>query len=158
MKTTRTVALDEFDFKILDLVQKDNSLPLRAISEAVNLSSAAVQRRLQVLRQSGVIRGEVALLDPNLVGKVITLIVEVHLEKTGTKAMAEIRKKFAIPEVQQCYYVTGSADFVLILHVSSMEEFKGISDRLFYSNKNVKWFQTLVVLETIKAGTQVPLP
>lgn len=157
MKTTKAVQLDEFDHKILDLVQKDNSLPLRAIGEAVNLSSAAVQRRLQVLRQNGVIRGEVALLEPALVGKVITIIVEVHLEKTGARAMAQMRKKFSIPEVQQCYYVTGTADFVLILHVASMEEFKSLSDRLFYSDKNVKWFQTLVVLETVKAGTEVPL-
>ena len=61
--------LDAFDRAILALLQRDATLPLRAIGAAVNLSAAAEQRRIQRLRRDGVIAAEVAVLDPGKAGR-----------------------------------------------------------------------------------------
>ncbi len=76
---TTPAALDRFDLAILDILQADNTTPQRAIAQAVNLSAPAVQRRIQRLKDSGVIRANVAVLDPVKVGKPLTIVLEVHL-------------------------------------------------------------------------------
>ena len=76
---TTPAALDRFDLAILDILQADNTTPQRAIAQAVNLSAPAVQRRIQRLKDSGVIRANVAVLDLVKVGKPLTIVLEVHL-------------------------------------------------------------------------------
>lgn len=149
--------LDDFDFAVLAIVQRDRATPLRKIAESVNLSTAAVQRRLRRLEEIGVIRGNVALIDPTLVGKPITVIVEVHIERGHLEPLKEIKARFSVPEVQQCYYVAGESDFILILTVATMEEFMETAHRLLYTNTDVKWFRTIVVMDRVKASLDVPL-
>ena len=60
--------LDSFDFAILEILQRDNSIPLRTLGEAVNLSAAAVQRRIKRMRETGVIVGNIAVVDPARLG------------------------------------------------------------------------------------------
>jgi len=148
--------LDNFDRAILDIVQADNSTPLRLLSERVNLSTAAVQRRLKRMEESGVITGNVAVVDPTLVGKPITILVEIMVERTSIDALEAMKKHFAIAQVQQCYYVTGDVDFVLVMNVATMQEYQVLSRRLFAENGNVKWFKTIVALDRVKVGLEVP--
>jgi DNA-binding Lrp family transcriptional regulator len=63
----------------------------------------------------------------------------------------------ATQEVQQCYHVTGTADFILIVTVSSMEEYAAFARRCFESNKAVARFDTHVVLERAKVGLTIPM-
>ncbi|MCK9798175.1 AsnC family transcriptional regulator [Pseudomonas chlororaphis] len=149
-------ALDGFDRAILQIVQQDNTTPLRALADQVNLSSASVQRRLKRMEECGVITGNVAIVDPTQVGKPITIVVEVMTERTSIDAMEAMKKHFAVPEVQQCYYVTGEADFVLIVNVATMQEYQALARRLFAENANVKWFKTMVALDRLKVGLEVP--
>ena len=150
-------ALDDFDLALLHLLQQDNSLPLRTLAEQVHLSSASVQRRIQRLQAAGFIQANVAIVDPEKVGQVITLMVEVHAERTQSADLELMKQAFSGPEIQQCYYVTGDADFMLVLTVASMSEFQALTQRLFHDNPNVKWFRTIVVLERVKSTLQVPI-
>lgn len=150
--------MDSFDLAILRLLQTDNTVPLRVISEQVNLSTAAVQKRLQKLRETGVIRAEVAMLDPDKVGRPITIIIEVHVEHTPPgKELEALKARFSGPEIQQCYYVTGNADFMLVVTVATMAEYQALTHRLFDDNPLIKWYRTTVVMERIKAELSVPL-
>ena len=149
-------SLDKFDRAILDLVQRDNTTPLRLMAEQVNLSTAAVQRRIKRMEERGVITGNVAIVDPTAVGRPITIIVEVMAERTSLEALEAMKAHFAVPEVQQCYYVTGEVDFVLVLTVASMQEYQALARRLFAENANVTWFKTIVALDRVKVGLEVP--
>jgi Lrp/AsnC family leucine-responsive transcriptional regulator len=153
----RPVDLDEFDLAVLGIVQRDRETPLRVIAERVNLSTAAVQRRLRRLEELGVITANIAVVDPSLVGKPITVIVEVHIHRVQIDPLNEIKRRFSGPEVQQCYYVSGEADFVLILSVATMEEYMDIANRLFYTCEDVKWFRSTVVMDRVKVGLTIPL-
>lgn len=150
--------LDSFDLAILGILQGDNTTPQRAIGERVNLSAAAVHRRIKRMEADGVIVGNIASVDPARVGRPITIIVEVGIENERLDLLDAAKKSFsAAPEVQQCYYVTGDADFVLVITVASMAEYEALTRRLFFENHNVKRFRTLVVMDRIKTGLAVPV-
>ena len=149
---------DRFDLAILDILQADNTTPQRAIAQAVNLSAPAVQRRIQRLKDSGVIRANVAVLDPVKVGKPLTIVLEVHLDNERPDRTAPLRARIAAEDaVQQCYSVTGEADYLLVVNVASMADYEALTRRLFEGDDNVKRFRTSVALASLKTGLRVPL-
>ncbi len=158
MPPKKSIQLDDFDLAILDQLQINNRTSLQEIGQSVNLSAAAVQRRVRRMEDARVIQSNAAIVDPASVGRPITIIVEVQVDSEHADLMDSARCEFAAaPEVQQCYYVTGAADFILVLTVSTMEEYEQLSRRLFLENKNVRHFNTFVAMNRVKAGLRVPL-
>ena len=152
------VDLDEFDLGILDILQRDNLTPQRVIGEAVNLSAPAVQRRIKKMAETGVIKANVAVVDPASVGQAITILVEVQVEREQAGLLDSTKMSFAAAsEVQQCYYVTGDADFILVITVPTMSVYEALTRRLFFANSNVKRFRTLVVMDRVKVGLAIPI-
>ena len=74
--------LDEFDIKLLRFVQHNNRLTADELSGRVGLSPSACQRRLAKLRRSGVIERDIAVVSPIAVGRQLTMVVQVTLERT----------------------------------------------------------------------------
>lgn len=154
----KSADLDDFDLAILDILQRDNTVPQRMIGEQVNLSAPAVQRRIKRMQASGIIQANIAVVDPATVGLPITIVVEVHIANERYDLIAAIKRSFMeAPEVQQCYEVTGEADFVLIVVVASMSAYEALTRRLFYDNPNVTKFKSLVAMDRVKIGLSLPL-
>ncbi|HZP67079.1 MAG TPA: Lrp/AsnC family transcriptional regulator [Rudaea sp.] len=150
--------LDEFDRRILAVLQKDNKTALRAIGERVHLSAASVQRRIARMERAGTIAANVAVVDPAHVGRELTIVVEVEVESERPDLIGKTRKALAAAaEVQQCYYVTGDVDFVLIVSVATMAEYEAFTQRVLIGSGNIKRFRTLVAMERTKVGLAVPL-
>jgi len=150
--------LDRFDLAILERYQRDTQLPARAIGDAVGLSAAAVQRRLKRLREEGVIERECAVLAPRALGMGVTCIVAVDLDREGNADLERFRRDMARRiEVQQCYYVTGHADFVLIVLAPDMATYDAFTREALMADANVRSFTTQVVLERVKVGLDVPV-
>lgn len=151
-------ALDPFDRKILAIVQQDCTRKAEAIAAEVGLSTSAVQRRLRALRASGVIRAEVALLDPEVTGAQITFIAGLEVERENYAALQQLRRwAEARPEVQQLYYVTGSVDLVAIILARDVGAYDGVTADLMRDNPLVRRITTNVVLQAVKLGQAVPL-
>jgi DNA-binding Lrp family transcriptional regulator len=152
--STRT--LDSFDCAILRIVQQDNKTPQRAIAEAVHLSAAAVQRRIAAMERAGVIRGNVALVDPDALSISITAVVEVFLRDERTESIDRAKALFrSTPEVQQCYYTTGGTSFVLVILTSDMRSYEALTRSLFSDHEWVASFRTLIALDRVKSDTSV---
>lgn len=148
--------LDGFDVAILSILERDNTTPQRTIGEAVNLSAAAVQRRIRRMEEDGVIQANVAIVDPACVGRPLTVLVAVDVESERVDLLDAAKASFvAAPEVQQCYYVAGDTDFLLVLTVGSMGEYEAVTRRLFFGNPNVKRFRTFVAMDRVKVGLSV---
>ena len=97
---SQTTKIDDFDRAILRLIQRDTRMPQRAIAEAVNLSTAAVQRRIAAMERSGVIVRNVAIVDPDQVGLGVTSIVEVNLVDEKAARVDKAKQLFRdAPEV-----------------------------------------------------------
>lgn len=147
---------DAFDLAILRLLQKDCTQPHRHIAEAVNLSTASVQRRIKRMEQSGIIASQTARIDPEAVGLPLTIVVEVELKTETDGHIGHIKRCFQdAPEIQQCYYVTGEVDFVLIVLVKDMSEYEALTRRLFFSNDNIRKFRSFVSMDRAKVGTSL---
>lgn len=154
----KSVDLDHFDVAILNILQRDSSTPQRTIGEAIKLSAPAVQRRIKRMEESGVILANIAVIDPARIGRAITIFVEVELGSERIDLIDAAKKSFAdAPEVQQCYYVAGDADFILVVTVAAMNEYEDLTRRLFFENHNVKRFRTVVAMDRVKVGLCVPL-
>jgi Lrp/AsnC family transcriptional regulator, leucine-responsive regulatory protein len=150
------LALDAADRRILRLLQKSNLGPHREIADEVGLSVAAVARRIQRLREAKIIMADVSVVDQNAAGRPLTLIVEVTSESERLDLLDGMRKRFfECPQVQQCYYVTGEVDFVLIFNVRDMDEYTALTRELFFDAGNVKSFRTFVSMRRVKTGSVV---
>ncbi|WP_292008962.1 Lrp/AsnC family transcriptional regulator [Chryseobacterium sp.] len=150
--------LDHFDISILQILQKDNMTPQRDIGESIGLSAAAVQRRIKKMRESGIIKADVSVVNVEKLTHAITLLVEVFLESEKIELIDYAKSVFtSTPEVQQCYYITGDSDFILIIVVPSMKEYELLTRKIFYSNPNIKHFKTSVAMDIIRSGLEIPL-
>ena len=118
--------LDTHDRAILVELQKDSRVSVSALAEASGLSTASVQRRVKRLRDTGVILGEVAVLNQKALGYDLTFIVQVELEREKVSHVREFRTRLEREaRVQQVYYVTGEADFILICLARDMKRLRG---------------------------------
>lgn len=150
--------LDRIDLALLEVMQKNNRLTAEELAEKVNLSATACQRRLKRLRSEGVIEADVSIVSPKAVGRYITMIVLVSLERE--RADIVDRFKTAIRntrEVMIGYYVTGDADFILVITAKDMEDYEQFTRRFFYENHDIKGFKTMVVMDRVKASFAFPL-
>lgn len=150
--------MDAFDAKLLNLVQRNNRLTTEQLSDAVGLSPTACQRRLKRFRDSGIIASDIAVISPETVGRRMTMIVQISLEREQPEHLDLFKQTMlAIPEVMQCYYVTGSADFILILTAKDMKDYENFTRRFFFNNPNIQQFITNVVIDHVKVGLAVPI-
>lgn len=152
------MALDRFDVVLLNLVQENNQLTAEQLAEKVGLSATACLRRLKRLRTEGAIAADVSLISPKVSGLRVTAIVLVSLEREQLHLLEDFKKRIKTnPEVTQCYYVTGSADFILVVNAQSMEAYGAFTERAFFGDKNIKSFQTFVAMQTVKFTTKAHL-
>jgi Lrp/AsnC family leucine-responsive transcriptional regulator len=150
--------MDAFDRKLLALVQENNRLTAEQLGERVGLSPSACQRRLKRLRDTGVIEADIAVVSPEAVGRSLTMIVEVSLEREHPHIIDAFKKSMrATPEVMQCYYVTGEADFIIVLTARDMKSYERFTQQFFFDNPQVRRFRTFVVMDRTKVGLGVPL-
>jgi Lrp/AsnC family leucine-responsive transcriptional regulator len=150
--------LDELDRKILALVQQDARRAAEAIGAEIGLSASAVQRRIARLREEGVITAEVAIVDPKSVGRSLTLIVDIEVERERPELMAVLKRWIAgEPAIQEAWYVTGDSDFVLVVTARDVEDYDALMQKLVTENSNVRRFRTRVALGTLKRGASVPV-
>ncbi len=146
------------DVAILSCLQSDARTIAESIGAKVGLSAAAVQRRIKRLRETGVIEREVAVLSPRALGLSMTFVVMVEMERESLAILDGFRRQvLGDDNVQQCYYVTGNADFVLVVTCRDMADFEAFTRRMFFDNPNVRHFTTSVAMDRVKTGLTLPL-
>ena len=150
--------LDRFDRQLLNLVQEDAGQTAERLAEQVALSPSAIQRRLRRMREDGVIVRQAALVDPRQIGKPTFFIVSLQVERERPELLAQLRRWLsAQDQVQQVFYVTGEADFVLVMTAPDTENFDALMIRMVEDNPNIRRFTTNVALSLVKRGLTIPV-
>lgn len=150
--------LSDVDRKILAVLQDDARARLETMAIETDTSVATVQRRIRELKRKGVIRGDVAVVSPEAAGYAMTFLIMVELERESIHQLDDFRRKMkSDPQIQQCYYITGEADFALLALAKDMQDFQDLTQRLFFDDPNIKRFRTSVVMDRTKASMAVPL-
>lgn len=155
MKKYTDMAIDEFDHRILDIVQNDNLRTHSEIAVEVNLSASSVRRRLSKLRETGVIIGDVSLVDPAKQG--LMFLVHVRLEVENQDGDEDFKKKISSdPAVSQCYSISGEFDYFLVVHSASPEVHELWAERSLLSHPAVHRYSTSLVWSRTKFTTFIP--
>lgn len=150
--------LDRLDARLIAEVQRNNRTPSEALGEAVGLSPTAVQRRLKRLRAEGIIEGDVAIVSPKAIGQNVAMVVHVGLERERSDIVDRFKKAIrSVPQIMAGYYVTGDADFVLIVTMEDMEQYESFTQNFFLGNPDIKWFKTMVVIDRVKTSFALPI-
>jgi Lrp/AsnC family leucine-responsive transcriptional regulator len=148
--------MDTKDLEILKLIQSNARLTAEALGFEVGLSPPAVQKRLKKLRETGVIENEIAVLSPSKLGREMTVIVQVMLERENRRHLDAFKRRMRSAEaVQQCYYATGEADFVLIVVVHDIKEYEEFTQKYFFDESNVSKFTSSIVMDRIKVSLDI---
>ncbi|WP_284944146.1 Lrp/AsnC family transcriptional regulator [Acidisoma cladoniae] len=151
-------ALDGFDRKILQLVQRDCHMKAELIAEAVGLSASAVQRRLKRMRTDKIITAEIAVVDRKAIGRPMTFVAGLEIERENYSALAKFRAwADKQDEIQQAYYVTGSTDIILIISAEDVEAYDAISASIMMHHPQIRRINTNVVLNVLKLGLFLPV-
>jgi Lrp/AsnC family leucine-responsive transcriptional regulator len=116
--------LDNQDKMLLQALQQNNKLTTEELGKLVNLSQSAIQRRITRLRNDKYIEADISVISPKAIGLGITCVVDVILHEGSSKAIDKFKTEMQnCAEVAQCYYVTGTYDFVLIVNMRDMTHF-----------------------------------
>ncbi len=150
--------LDRMDRRILNILQKDNQITNLALADAVGISPPPCLRRVKRLRDAGIIAKDVSLVDPFKVGHRLIVFVNITLEKQREDLLAHFeRKMLEQKEIMQCYFVSGEADYLLVVHVSDMNHYNEFARRVFANEANIKMFRSSFCLSRIKHDTHIQL-
>jgi Lrp/AsnC family transcriptional regulator len=151
--------LDPFDRKILAALQADSRITTLDLADRVGLSQAPCWRRVRRLREAGYIRGEVALLDPALLGLGLRVFVLVRLiSHARADVDAFSREVLKWPEVVECHVTLGATDCLLTALVPDMEAYEALFLRRLAGAPNVRDTTSLVSMSQVKSTTELPLP
>ncbi len=150
--------IDRIDRKILVALQRNNRIPNIELAELVGLSPPACLKRVKRLRGEGAIIGDVSIINPELAGNTMTLIVSVEMERDRAEIYQVFRKSIlTAPEVTQSYQISGSYDFMLVVTVKDIQSYEHFVDRVLHTDLNIRKFHTSVSLRTVKFSTEIEL-
>lgn len=151
--------LDRTDLRILAALQTDCSISNLQLAETIGLSAPACLKRVAKLREQGYIEKQVALLNPDIFGRCLHIVIEVIMERDRRELYAPfLARATATKEVKQCYQVAGEVDFVLIATVADMTAYDVLCRTLFDKEPNLRKFRTLISMHRHKFDTSINLP
>ena len=150
-------SLDSFDRKILDCLQGDADMPLAEVARRVGLSTTPCWRRINRLRESGVIRARVALLERKAVNAGVTVFVAVRTAQHNAQWLARFARAIAsFPEVMDCYRMSGEIDYLIRLALPDVEAYDAFYKRLI-ARVELSDVTSMFAMEEIKSTTRLPL-
>ncbi|KKD60264.1 ArsR family transcriptional regulator [Grimontia sp. AD028] len=150
--------IDRIDKRILMALQTDNRIANVELAERVGLSPPACLKRVKRLRDEGVIAKDVSILNPDLAGVKMTMIVSVEMERDRREIYQLFRASILkAPEVTQCYQISGSYDFVLIVNVPDIKAYEAFVERVLHTDLNIRKFHTSVARRQVKFETAIGL-
>lgn len=149
--------MDKKDLQIIALLQQDASISLAELAEAVNLSPTPCWRRLQKLREDGVITRQVALCDAERLKLGVTVFVTIRTSRHSddwTRQFIEGTRD--IPEIVEIYRMTGDVDYLLKIVVPDIKGYDAVYKRLIRV-ADLSDVSSGFAMEVIKHTTALPL-
>ena len=147
--------MDKIDIKILSCLMKNARANASEIADKVNLSVSAIIERIKKLENSGTIQGYTARINPLSVGKEITAVVFVSIDRPMyyEKFVDQCKSN---PNVLECFLITGEYDYLLKVMTSNMQELEKVLSEL-KSNEGVSKIKTNMVVAKPKEELNVSL-
>lgn len=150
--------LDKFDRNILKSLQRDGRISNVELAQRVGLSESACLRRVRALENAGIIKGYVAVLDEKKLGRSGTAFVQIALNREVQSELAAFEQAVAhIPEVMECYLMTGEFDYLLRLVVSDMADFERLHNEALTRLPGVSRVNSSIAIRAVRKTTELPI-
>ena len=150
--------LDNFDRSILGAFQKDGRISNVDLADLVNLSESACLRRVRRLEEKGFIEKYTALLDQRQAGLSGNVFVHIALHREEQSELAAFEAAVqSLPEVMECYLMTGEFDYLLRVVVSDMADFERVHKESITRLPGVARVNSSVAIRTVRKTTELPL-
>ena len=150
--------LSPADRRLLEALQRDVTLSQTELAERSGLSRTSLWRRVRELEQAGVIAGRVTLLDPGKLGLQIQVLLSVsmvgHSDRIGKAFETHVA---SLPEVMECYSVSGDRDYLLQIVCPDMERYNAFLNSQILRHPSVQSASSSFALRRIKYTTVLPL-
>jgi len=151
--------LDSVDLRIIAVLQEDASLENQELARRVHLSPAPCLRRVRRLKEDGIIKQTVALIDPARLGMTVEVYAFIALENqrtaSGQQFETMLRRR---PEVVECVRLSGAYDYLLKVVLESIDAYSAFIDKHIISLSAVRSVNSSFGLGVLKRTTALPLP
>lgn len=150
--------LDQTDIRILQILQDNARLTNKEIGEMLYKSASTINDRIRRMQAQGYIQKYVAVLDPKMIGRGFTAFTHVHLKDHSKQIIYHFEEEIVkLPEVLECYHMSGQYDFILKVAVNDMAAYhKFLMDNLF-EKFNIGSMESTFVMREAKAEMPAPL-
>lgn len=143
--------MDNFDLKILKILEKDGRITNTELSERVGLSKTPCQIRVKNMMEQGIIKGFKAILDHQALDRNHIAYTEVKLNDTRDKALQDFNKAvLSIPEIEQCHMIAGQFDYLLKVRTKNIGDYRKALGERISALPCVANTSTHVVMEAVK--------
>ena len=150
--------LDRTDRAILHELQLDGRLSNVELAARINLSESACLRRVRNLEELGVISGYAMLVDQRQVGYPSTVFVQISLDRQQREDLENFERAVShVPEVMECYLMTGEADFLLRVVASDAADFEQLHSNYLTRLPGVTRVHSSFSLRTVIKKTELPI-
>ena len=150
--------MDRYDRQILELLQNDGRMSNKQLAERVSLSESACLRRVRALEDQGVIQRYVAMLSQDKIGVPGDVLVHIGLHREEQSELAAFEQAVRrIPEVMECYLMTGEFDYLLRVVVADMADFERIHKDELTRLPGVARVNSSVAIRKVLKRTALPL-
>lgn len=150
--------LDRSDRAILQALQRNGRIPNSELAERVNLSESACLRRVRALEEAGLIEGYAALINQEKAGYSVNVFVNITLDRqdqTDLRAFEDAVRK--IPEVMECYLMTGDFDFLVRVVVADTADFERVHSKHLTRLPGVARVHSSFALRTVQKSRELPI-
>ena len=144
--------LDNYDHKILKLLQADGRMTITDLSDQIGLSKTPCLNRVKKLETKGYIRGYRAVINHELVDDNHIAFVQIKMDDTKTQALNAFNNAIKeIPEVVQCHLIASHFDYLLKVRTNNMESYRKVLGEKISALPHVQNSSTFVVMQEIKS-------
>jgi DNA-binding Lrp family transcriptional regulator len=149
------MTLDALDRKLLRALQVNANQTHAELGRHVHLSPSSVRRRLAALRRNRIIRGEVALLDPKVLGDGILVLTLLSFKKENPRIHIDFERRIrADSAVVQCLKIGGEMDFALLVSAADPDDYDKWGQRALLKDANLVRYSSFIVWSTLKQSPQ----
>lgn len=152
------MSLDRFDRAILQALQLDGRISNSALAERVSLSESACLRRVRALEESGLIEGYTARINQQRAGCPVNVFVNITLDRQDEVDLRKFEEAVRkMPEVMECYLMTGDYDYTLRVVVADTADYERIHSKHLTRLPGVARIHSSFALRTVQKSKELPI-
>ena len=151
-------SLDKLDYKILNILQEDNTIAIKDLAERIGLSFTPTYERVKSLKNNGIIKKYVAIVDREKVGYELVAYCNVTIKNKSVEILRDFEEKLnKCPEIVEVVSVSGVYDYMIKIVTKNIKEYNDFVEKTFTNYPHIGDYHSSIVLCTVKEETKIYL-